>query len=59
MHLHCIDENQNVNMLGTKRILIHDYDFISSSKRLRKEIKDKIIQLFDIKLTAPLNIIYT
>ncbi|RNA10136.1 hypothetical protein BpHYR1_051091 [Brachionus plicatilis] len=57
MHLQCIDENQNVTMLRNQED--HDHGFISSSKRLRKEIKDKIIQLIDIKVTAPLNIFHT
>lgn len=57
MQLHCIDENQNVNMLRNQEE--HDHGFINTAKRLRKEIKEKIIQLFDIKVTAPLNIIYT
>ncbi|RNA38843.1 Transmembrane channel 5 [Brachionus plicatilis] len=55
MHLHCIDENQNFNMLRNQED--HDQSFINSSKRLRKENKNKIIQLFDIKATKRLRLI--
>ncbi|RNA26022.1 hypothetical protein BpHYR1_006705 [Brachionus plicatilis] len=47
MHLHFIDEKQNVKMLRNQKD--HDHGFNNSSKRMKKEIKDKILRLFDIK----------
>ncbi|CAF0898937.1 unnamed protein product [Brachionus calyciflorus] len=37
----------------------HDHNYQNLNKRLRKEIKNRIIELYKIGVTAPLNIIYT
>ncbi|RNA36511.1 hypothetical protein BpHYR1_046181 [Brachionus plicatilis] len=37
----------------------HNHNFIANSnKRLRKEIKEKIFELYELRITQPLNIIY-
>ncbi|CAF1057696.1 unnamed protein product [Brachionus calyciflorus] len=56
MHLHCLIDSQHVNMLRDQEE--HDHNLIISPKRLRNDVKERIIYHFSIKVTAPLNIIY-
>jgi hypothetical protein len=58
IHLHILDDSQTVNLYRDSQD--HAHHIISlENKRLRKEIKDKILELYALKVTQPLNIIYS
>lgn len=56
MQLHCLNDDQRVCMLRNN--VDHQHDHLDQHKRIRKEIKEMIIELFNLRVTAPLNIIY-
>lgn len=50
MHLHILNDCQTINMLRDQEE--HNHDFIANSnKRLRKEIKEKIFELYELRIT--------
>lgn len=57
MHLFCLDNSQQVNLMRDQTE--HDHSYQNTNKRLRREIKNRISELYKIGVTAPLNIIYT
>ena len=56
MHLHILNDRQEVNLYRDQEE--HKHEIILKDKRLRKEIKEKIIELFELRVTQPLSIIY-
>ncbi|CAF0745416.1 unnamed protein product [Brachionus calyciflorus] len=57
MHLYCLDNSLQVNFIRDQTE--HDHNYQNLNKRLRKEIKNRIIELYKFGVTAPLNMLYT
>lgn len=56
--LHILNDTQHVNILRDQEEHKHDV-IANANKRLRKEIKEKIFELYELRITQPLNIIYS
>ncbi|CAF0909587.1 unnamed protein product [Brachionus calyciflorus] len=57
MHLHILNDCLEVKLYRDQEE--HKHDIILNDKRLRKEIKEKIIELYELRVTQPLSIIYS
>ena len=56
MHLHYSSSSERVLLL--KNHEDHRHTETSRERGIRSELKQKIIEMFDLQVTAPLNIIY-
>ena len=56
MFLHYISTNETVNMFRNDKQ--HEHQHKIECRGIRKELKDELIKLFEINVTAPLTIIY-